>query len=272
MSVSVSMPQLGESVTEGPSRAGSRRRASGWRRTSRCSRSPQTRSTPRFRRRWPGSCAGSPSPRTRPSRSAPNSRLSTRTARQPRGGGRRRRGRRPRPSQLLPPLPRVPPEPGGRRTPRWPGARRAARSRARVPVPGGGRVPGRRGAADRRVPAAGCLRGGRLRVAGRSGPESVEERPPGRRRTRASRAARGPAPAGGASVSDIWQRSQPPPLPRRRRPGPARGRRGAAGSCPTGSRAARRAAAWLPGTGAAGIPAWHVGRPLRHPAGPQAGR
>ena len=77
---------------------------------------------------------------------------------------------------------------GGRLLLRWPGARPPARGRAGVPVPRGGRVPGWRGPADRRVPAAGRLRGRRLRVAGRGGPRE--------RRGAARRAAGGPGPAG----------------------------------------------------------------------------
>ncbi len=100
------------------------------------------------------------------------------------------------------------------------------RGRGRVPVPRGGRVPERRSqqTAVYQQPAAYEAVG--YGSPGAADPESVEEPPaaPPADQGQPASAPQEPAAAGGASVSDIWQRSQPPatpPAPRRRPPAAA---------------------------------------------------
>ena len=69
----VTMPALGESVTEGTVTRWLKSSATPSRSTSRCSRCPPTRSTPRSRRRWPAPCWRSRAAKTTPSRSAASS-------------------------------------------------------------------------------------------------------------------------------------------------------------------------------------------------------
>ena len=122
-----------------PSPAGSSRSATRSRPTSRCWRSPPTRSTPRSPRRLPGRCSRSRSPRTRPSRWAPSSRSSappTALPQDQRCASRARRRPRPRRRRQL----RQRPTRSRRRSP----------SRTRRPLPAGG--PGASTAAPAATP------------------------------------------------------------------------------------------------------------------------
>ena len=159
-------------------------------------------------------------------------------------------------AQAEPAAPAAPAEsPAGRLLLRWPGARPAARGRGRVPVPRGG--PGTRVARTSRPPCTSGRPPTRPSATGRRArrtPRVSRSRPPRRQRTRASRAAhpQEPAAAGGASVSDIWQRSQPPATPPAApAPAPAPAAAAPQAPAPQRSRAAGPAPAWLqrPGAG-----------------------
>ena len=80
MSTEVIMPQMGESIFEGTITNGSRQSATRSRKTSRSSRSPPTRWTPRFPRPWPACSLRSAFLKAQPSRSTPSSRSSAKQA------------------------------------------------------------------------------------------------------------------------------------------------------------------------------------------------
>ena len=157
---------------------------------------------------------------------------------------------------------------------------RCARSPAPSPRPSRGtRTPRRAGtrAASSRPPCTSSPAAYEAVGYGSPGaadPESVEEPPaaPAPDQGQPAGAPQEQAAAAAPPVSDIWQRSEPAPTPPAQAPGSARPLpRGAAGSGAAGPPRSRlRRPARRPGP--AGLAARHGGRPVRHPAGPQAGR
>ena len=189
----------------------------------------------------PAAAAESPAARRAPAEESPaeESPAASPGGRSP---GRRLRGRRP---GAGPPAPRPP---GG------------------IPVPRAGRIPGRR-----REPAAGYQQPAAYQP---PVPPSYEQAP---QATAAQPPARRPRPRAGGPGSDVWQRSRPAPAPPPAPPAPPQQAPPAAGTSaarprgpgPAAPAPAGRARGQRPGAGR--LPARHGRRPVRDPAGPQAG-